>query len=626
MEDTKVGGRKIYFGERGDLSTAVRRAPDCIFPMLQAYFKEKMLDKRWLLYYYINESNFLGRKRIKIKSEFKDFDNKYISDGIKNDYESWHMKEGFHTSSNVFIESPTGTGKTHFIIHKLFSYALKMNRSIIYVCNRDALKQQTLLTLKQSMPELNMIEYNKICIFISPNSSGRIAIVNYQSVKKLNIQGIYPNDPNDPTRLKNLFYIVFDETHFFLEDSIFNVDTHGIYQYMLKQFEKQVHIFISATMSDFYELFNVSLEALLPKHTQQEISNALRTINCTYYCNTYSKPIYNIILYQSDSFLFNEIKNSENSKWLYFILSRQNGNSMKQCIELMTSKKCIFLTSSDKNRKIWRTLTQENRFDKEILIATSVLDNGISIHDDAVKNIVLPFCNRTEFQQMLGRIRLDADSSSALNVYVKIPSIQSINKRLRDIYKKLSVERTLTKPCSEHYKQRMIKHYLRSEDYNKLFHVQFKNNKIFLQNNALTIYKLYQEADFYEYLKDSCANTQIYLNCLNLWLEKQIISIHNEKIQSGENDFIDFLNSNVDKSISDQEVFYESFLELYKIFCYNKFMQQAPQNKKQYTAALSIRKGTTQRKATINRSLNFLELPYQLYKKKNSWILCKLPQ
>ena len=289
-------------------------------------------------------------------------------------------------------------------------------------------------------------------------------------------------------------------------------------------------------------------------------------------------------------------------------------------------KEMYFLTSSDKNRKIWRTLTQENRFDEEILIATSVIDNGISIHDDTVKNIVLPFCDRTEFLQMLGRIRMDSDFSSALNVYVKIPSIQSINKRLRDLYKMLNVERTLTKPSSEHYKRRMIKNYLRSEDYNKLFRVQFKNNKIFLQNNALTIYKVYQEAVFYEYLKDSCANTQVYLNCHKLWLDKQIISIHNEKIQSDKENFIDFLNSNVDNSISDQETFYTSFLELYKIFCYNEFMQKNPREKEKYKVALAIRKGNTQRKATINRSLKFLDLPYQLDKKNNCWILHKLPQ
>lgn len=190
----------------------------------------------------------------------------------------------------------------------------------------------------------------------------------------------------------------------------------------------------------------------------------------------------------------------------------------------------------------------------------------------------------------------------------------------------LNVERTLTKPSSEHYKRRMIKNYLRSEDYNKLFRVQFKNNKIFLQNNALTIYKVYQEAVFYEYLKDSCANTQVYLNCLKLWLDKQIISIHYEKIQSDKENFIDFLNSNVDNSISDQETFYTSFLELYKIFCYNEFMQKDPREKEKYKVALAIRKGNTQRKATINRSLKFLDLPYQLDKKNNCWILHKLPQ
>jgi hypothetical protein len=55
-------------------------------------------------------------------------------------------------------------------------------------------------------------------------------------------------------------------------------------------------------------------------------------------------------------------------------------------------------------------------------------------------------------------------------------------------------------------------------------------------------------------------------------------------------------------------------------------MLQNPKEKEKYKAALAIRKGNTQRKATINRSLNFLELPYKLDKKNNCWILHKLPQ
>lgn len=61
------------------------------------------------------------------------------------------------------------------------------------------------------------------------------------------------------------------------------------------------------------------------------------------------------------------------------------------------------------------------------------------------------------------------------------------------------------------------------------------------------------------------------------------------------------------------------------MYCYNVFIT-ANNDEERFEKALSFRKGKTQRKATINRSLNFLGLPYKLDKKNNCWILHKLPR
>ena len=43
---------------------------------------------------------------------------------------------------NVLISGGTGTGKTYFILHKFLEHCAKNGKSILYLCNRRALKKQ----------------------------------------------------------------------------------------------------------------------------------------------------------------------------------------------------------------------------------------------------------------------------------------------------------------------------------------------------------------------------------------------------------------------------------------------------------------------------------------------------
>ena len=71
---------------------------------------------------------------------------RWISDLIGDTYKEWSMHE-FNTnkrafSTQVFIQSETGTGKTSFILNVLLPYAEKNKRHILYLCNRTALEAQ----------------------------------------------------------------------------------------------------------------------------------------------------------------------------------------------------------------------------------------------------------------------------------------------------------------------------------------------------------------------------------------------------------------------------------------------------------------------------------------------------
>lgn len=147
------------------------------------------------------------------------FESRWISDGIGEEYKTWKpnpKNNSFTSSPRIFIESPTGTGKTSFIINKLLPYAATEGKHILYLGNRTALEKQT-----QNAAEKNLIPIRNFEIFTFsrkpdvaniykyPNSSSTITILNYQAVLGFLKSPLYKSS------LEPFDYIVLDEAHFF---------------------------------------------------------------------------------------------------------------------------------------------------------------------------------------------------------------------------------------------------------------------------------------------------------------------------------------------------------------------------------------------------------------------------
>ncbi len=69
----------------------------------------------------------------------------YISDRISKEYENW--KNG----DLIFIEAPTGSGKTTFVLEHLLPYFHEKGKRILYLVNRKILKKQLKKELKKNM-------------------------------------------------------------------------------------------------------------------------------------------------------------------------------------------------------------------------------------------------------------------------------------------------------------------------------------------------------------------------------------------------------------------------------------------------------------------------------------------
>lgn len=60
----------------------------------------------------------------------------WLTNCIGEEYKRWTNRD------KVFIASPTGSGKTYFILKQFLPYLSKKNKRILYLVNRKILKEQ----------------------------------------------------------------------------------------------------------------------------------------------------------------------------------------------------------------------------------------------------------------------------------------------------------------------------------------------------------------------------------------------------------------------------------------------------------------------------------------------------
>ena len=535
-------------------------------------------------------------------------DCRYISEGIGDDYKTWKTAIAGKQASRVFIESPTGSGKTSFIIDKLLTYAIEERRSIIYICNRDALKQQLITSIRES--SLNLKEYvhvnKQVTKFDYPNSNESIYIVNYQSLLNLENNLFHP--------LSNIYYIVMDEVHFFLDDALYNNNSDKIFWKILYFFNNMVQLFMSATILDFMNLYTLTYKLFLPSHPQPQIYyNIFYEFSIEYYINTYTTPKYNIVLYNNEDFLLKRISSSQDEKWLIFTTNLENGNKLRD--EIKKHKKCYCINAKSKNTKRWENLTINKSFDCDVLISTKVLDNGVNIIDDKLKNIVLPFMYPTDFIQMIGRKRF-TETSQYVNLYVRRLTSQEIRSRLMNINNSILKINAITTAKSMRKKISYIKNYWNSKS-NSGFDFKYKEDELQITFNNFTIFKLCLEFEFYNYLEMSSNNPSAYFYLIRNWLGNNIKEFENI---SAYTTLPDFMKNQVGQPITDTENFYYNFMELYQVYCW-KFASDNNMTISAYKSLVRLRQATGRHKATINECLKKINLPYIINKKNNNWIV-----
>ena len=317
----------------------------------------------------------------------------YISEKIGGEYVRWRK-------GKVLLFAPTGRGKTTFIMEEAMPFWMDSGMKVKILVNRRSL-------LKQYIYEeaLTQEYYTQ-----------GVEIQTYQEfAKEIMRNGV-----------TGAFYgydvVVLDEIHFFISDADFNSnDTYLVWQAILNSYVRCM-VFMTATPEELWP-FLEEYEDLLGKYARRnKIEQRYFDRFWQYELEAdydYVKP--QIVPHWKT--LINILSKSQ-QKSIVFLDDIKKGREMKEQIKKIdSSKKVVCLDSgsmdslNQEERHVMQSLYMANKVECDVLITTSVLDNGVSIHDADVENIAIFTISKSSFLQMLGRIRTeDTDQLNLLLV------------------------------------------------------------------------------------------------------------------------------------------------------------------------------------------------------------------
>lgn len=540
----------------------------------------------------------------------KEFSERWLVNGIEEDYKNWQPRGvvSHQKASRIFIESPTGTGKSSFVLDKLFPFAAEKNYNILYLANRSALNQQIRNAVARKLKVKEKIKKDEATFYL-PESFCCLTVINYQAIS-LDSTAL-------ETFLSDYAYIVFDEAHFFVEDSLFNAKTGLLLKSVLDASPDAVWIFLSATLDGSEELLLAAADKIQPNNLiDANLNKLVLRDHRIVYKNNYQSAVYTPSFFRGIDDLMPVINRTVGEKWLIFVSSIQRGKALQQRIKKETGRKAVFLSSENKAGKRWEMLSAEERYDEDVLIATKVLDNGVNIRDEDVRHIVIPFCDRTEFMQMLGRRRTHEGERVCL--YVEVPTIQKINTLRHGVETKRKAINGVN-GCAPNKKKALLAKMWEAgrKDINSLFYINKDGN---LTSNFLAEKKLKQLSDFYGMLAARYKEGACYEKTVLTWIkmEKSEPVYLGQTVSEG---IIGFLSHWEGEKIqmAEWENFYKEFERLYNQECRNRF----PIDSAEYQKAFSVRKAPSRRKSTVNCQMQILGLPYELNKENNCWVLHK---
>ena len=403
------------------------------------------------------------------RTECRNMNGRSVQKAIRDEFQLWSA------DTPVFIEAPTGTGKTSFVYDSLIQYALSQGKTVLLVSNRIALNEQQQKDLRTRFPDTNDSPDFRVSAFPKDVQqyfvNRNIATVTYQGLAGF-LKLLPPFESLIKSWGENLAYVVFDEVHFGYSDALFNSNSGAILSEAASVFRNAVRIYMTATpwqiaaevvRNEVNTLFNPpqfrlkdavsyvpTADSLLKK---SELAR-LRERTMLYYKMEADYSDYRLHFFGDDLDypelppkhpLLSGIKKKSirallshvyrtakaDNKWLIFVDNKNYGQMIRDRLNAVKIQAIYFDAETKKPKKVWDNLITNQHFDCDVLIATPVIENGINIWDNQVKNVAIFSIDRTTFIQELGRKR--KSPYEIVNVWALVPS----EKNLAGLEKKI---------------------------------------------------------------------------------------------------------------------------------------------------------------------------------------------
>ena len=338
----------------------------------------------------------------------------YLKECIEKEYQNWNGKK-------VFISAPTGMGKSTFCEEVLLPYYTGLRKKVCILCNRRALSEQY---------KNDLIWYYRV----KSAMDDEVEIISYQQLAEMIKAG-----ESIGKRLLEFGLIVCDECHYFYQDADFNPSgTYVLLQELIRATFSKTVVFMSATMREVQPLIENCIKRFKEWQTHnvffqlaeeqgeyfeyicskdaEKYSEICRYDYSAYASYEHLTPVY----YEDEKALLKDIADSDKKTIIFIddtkmaenwakILHEKHNVATKDIMQLSSQK-----LDDSKNSEAIQKMMITRRLSTKILITTSVLDNGFSIHDKEVAKIVIVTESRISFLQMLGRVRTENCDSCEL--------------------------------------------------------------------------------------------------------------------------------------------------------------------------------------------------------------------
>ena len=390
----------------------------------------------------------------------------HVSDLIGEDYKNWERRDV------VFLSASTGLGKTYWVMNDLYEYARSYDREVAILLNRRILKDQV-------WEDARVHEWERY------RDKVGLHVFSYQQLE-------VDEESSERVRgiIKRCDYVICDECHYFLADSLFNTGVQKSFDFLVDLYGNSTLIFISATIERVMEPIETQITALYNERFirwnedlgdkwmyqgskkqcddslsayldyMDEIGGSFKNYDdCEIRGDGPTVPHKRIYSYHRD--LKNNIHvhhfkvendlvplitdGNYSGKWLVFVADKRKGKELSESIGAKMKKKPVYIDSDllnemkygelkdDPAYKEVSNIRKSGMFGCDVLITTSVLDNGVNIKDPDVKNIVLMTDDEVEFKQMLGRKRFLSEDET-IEVFISCGERKAFASRDREYY------------------------------------------------------------------------------------------------------------------------------------------------------------------------------------------------